>query len=84
VSDVLPACPRCGDLCPIGTARCAACGARVYVIDPPKRAKGKRAPRAAREPSGELTPIGPLVKAELDRLLDAEIERMLSGYYEGR
>jgi hypothetical protein len=84
VSDVLPACPRCGDLCPRRAVRCPACDARLYVDDPPKRAKGKRAPRAAREPSGDLVPIGPLVDAELDRLLDAEIERLLSGYYEGR
>jgi hypothetical protein len=81
VSDCLPACPRCGDLCPRRAVRCPACDTRLYVDDPPKRAKGKRASRAA---SGDLVQIGPLIDAELERLLDAEIERLLSGYYEGR
>jgi len=30
-SDLLPACPRCNDLCPVGSVWCAECGTRLMV-----------------------------------------------------
>lgn len=42
----------------------------------PRRRQRKRAPRADKARGGDLVQIGPLVSAELDRLFDAEIERL--------